>query len=275
MNFSSSFLTLLLFGAWFGATMPPLFTQHPSIGTITTVEKQYGDSHLDGYNLYFPPAYEEKGPEFPLIVFFQGGLGVGGEVDAIFQWELPKDLKSATEIKTELDELKLNTFVYLLPHISEGQFYQNTEEIQQLIEAVLAEYQLDASRVYLTGLSRGGHGSWGVASRIPDQFAAVAPICGSDHGIETVEGLTTLPIWTAHNVADGMVDYDRTKEVVARIEASCGESFHRTSTIAEANVAQHDRIFTSGSNPEFEHNAWTEMYNEVKFYQWLLRFQSE
>lgn len=244
---------------------------HP--GKFYTIEKKYENSRVDGYNLYIPGSYTEESNPFPVIVFLQGGLGVGGRVDAIFNWELPKELKESEGINNELDELKLNTFIYIMPHISQGQFYENTDAIGQIIAEVTNTYNVDDKRIYLTGLSRGGHGAWGVASRMPEKFAAIAPICGASHGIENYEGLINLPIWTAHNISDGVVDYRQTKKIIKKIEQLSGSTFHRTKRIQEAEIEKHDQIFTSGENQNKDHDAWTEVYNETKFYYWLLRFK--
>lgn len=248
--------------------------KHP--GTFKTIEKRYTNGQLDGYNLYFPPAYEAHvDTSFPLIIFLQGGMAVGGPVNSVLRWELPKELRETTDLNTELNQLKLNTFVYLMPHIAAGEYYHQTEAMTQLLDEILEEYRIDPKRVYLTGLSRGGYGTWGLASKIPERFAAIAPIAGAAHGVRDFEALTQLPIWAAHNLKDDRVDHNRTDRTVRRIEQLIGVPFHRTTTIAEANYAEEDYIFTSGHNPTFEHDAWTEVYNNANFYRWLLRFERE
>lgn len=244
---------------------------HP--GTFLTIEKQFPNSQVDGYNLYIPRSCTAASKPFPLIVFLQGGFGIGGKVDAIFKWELPKELKETYTLASELDQLKLNTFVYVMPHITSGEYYHGTAGIDQVIDEVVEQYNIDEERIYLTGLSRGGHGTWGVASKIPERFAAIAPIAGKTLGTTDFETLKDLPIWTAHNIEDESVDYSRTENAVRKLERLSEGKFHQTSTVAEADYLQHDHIFTSGANPAHEHDAWTEMYNAVNFYKWLLRFR--
>lgn len=246
---------------------------HP--GTFYTVNKNYDNSNLDGYNLYIPNSCTKDSKAFPLIVFLQGGLGVGGKVDAIFNWELPKELKETKKLKNELDSLKLNTFIYVMPHISRGQFYTNEEAIKNVIEEVSANYNVDKQRIYLTGLSRGGHGTWGLASRISNTFAAIAPIAGAPHGVENYENLTGIPILTAHNIADKIVRYDRTKNTIQRIEEKSNKRFYVAKTISEIDYENHDLIFISGEDEQKGHNAWTDVYNSTHFYKWLLRFDKK
>jgi predicted peptidase len=244
---------------------------HP--GKFYTIEKKYENSNVDGYNLYIPNSYTNGSKAFPVIVFLQGGLGVGGRVDAIFNWELPKELKETKDLGSELKELKLNTFIYVMPHISNGEFYENVDVIKKLIAEVTSNYNVDEHRIYLTGLSRGGHGTWGVASKIPESFAAIAPICGAAHGIADYSNLVKMPILAVHNIADHRVDYNETKNTVKKIEEISGKSFSWLKTISEVDAESNDLIFISGEGDQKGHDAWTEVYNNVNFYKWLLRFR--
>jgi len=244
---------------------------HP--GKFYTVEKSYENSNVDGYNLYIPNSCTNDSKAFPVIVFLQGGLGVGGRVDAIFNWELPKELKETRELGSELKELKLNTFIYVMPHISSGQYYENVDAIKEIISAVSRNYNVDEHRIYLTGLSKGGHGTWGVASKMPEAFAAIAPICGADYGISDYRNLAKIPILTTHNIFDHRVDYNQTKDIVLKIEEISGKKFSQSKTIYEVDYENNDLIFISDEGEQKGHDAWTEVYNNLNFYKWLLRFR--
>ena len=247
---------------------------HP--GTFQTIEKKYPNSAVDGYNLYFPPAYEAH-PDtmLPLIVFLQGGLSVGGWVGDIFKWELPRELKESADISSELGQLKRNTFIYVMPHIARGEYYLYVDAFEQLLDELTNQHRIDTSRIYLTGLSRGGFGTWGLASKMPERFAAVAPIAGAPHGVRDYEALAQVPTWAAHNHKDDRVDFLHSENAVRRVERTGGVEFHRTTSVAEVDYLKHDHIFTAGTNSDFPHDAWTAMYNEVNFYKWLLRFELE
>lgn len=247
-------------------------TEHP--GTFATIIKNYPGSQIDGYNIYLPPAYDEQtDSRFPVIVFLQGGLAVGGKVGDIFKWELPKELRESKNLDTELGQLKLNTFIYLMPHITQGEYYHSDKGLALLLEEFAEKYRIDNTRIYLTGLSRGGYGTWGLASKMPERFAAIAPIAGSAVGVRNFSTLADLPIWASHNIADEKVHHYSTATAIQKLEKSGSPIFHQTQTVAEVDYLQHDHIFTSGKNPTYEHDAWTEMYNNVNFYKWLLRFQ--
>lgn len=244
-------------------------------GKAFTISKTYTNSNIDGYNLYIPNSYHTTKKAFPAIVFLQGGLGAGGKTDIIFNWELPKELIEATAVTTQLDSLKLTTFIYIMPHISRGEFYTNEEAIKSILEEVTNKYRIDKTRIYLTGLSRGGHGTWGLASRIPGIFAAIAPIAGASHGINSYEHLTKIPILTAHNKQDRVVNYARTLNSVQQIEQRTNKKFQVANTISEIEFKNNRLIFISGEDPNKGHNAWTEVYNNLNFYKWLLQFKLE
>lgn len=241
-------------------------------GKIQSLSKVYVGSNIDGYNIYVPSSCTEDSEPYPVIVFLQGGLGVGGPVRKLLQWALPMKIGKTNGIQSELDELRANSFVVVMPHIFEGQFYDHPETIEEILDEVIENHNVDPNRIYLTGLSRGGYGTWGVASRLPDRFAAIAPICGSAYGVKNFNALKDLPMWVAHNPADDVVGYNGSLKAVEKVEELRGEEFYRTTKIAGTNYHSKDLIFTSGSNPAKEHDAWTEMYDSVEFYKWLLQF---
>ena len=91
--------------------------------------------------------------------------------------------------------------------------------VENAIEHLLETEDIDASRVYLTGLSMGGYGSWALAAHRPDLFAGLVPICGGgDPG--TVERLRGLPIWVFHGTADGVVGESSSMEMVSALRSA-------------------------------------------------------
>ncbi|MEL7119941.1 MAG: prolyl oligopeptidase family serine peptidase [Bacteroidota bacterium] len=244
---------------------------HP--GKFLVIRKNFSNSNIDGYNLYVPNSCTKDAEAFPVIVFLQGGLGVGGDVSKIMNWGLPMKIKETKELKTEIDQLRANTFVVIMPHMIGGQFYDHPESIDAILDEVIDNYNVDESRIYLTGLSRGGYGTWGIANKMRERFAAIAPIAGGPLGSVDNEKFSDLPIWVAHNPADNMVKYRTSKRAVNRIEEYIGAEFHKSKTVGSADFKSNDRIFTSSRNDIKPHDAWTEMYNEPNFYKWLLRFK--
>ena len=116
---------------------------------------------------------------------------------------------------------------------------------------MLQKYQVDPQRVYLTGLSLGGYGTWSLASRYPKRFAAIVPICGGGRE-SAMEPLKDLPVWVFHGAKDEIVSINESERLVEALQAIDG------------NVK-----FTV--YPEADHDAWTETYNNPQLYQWLLQ----
>ncbi|MDC8003995.1 PHB depolymerase family esterase [Aureisphaera galaxeae] len=247
----------------------PLPKGHP--GSLITITQDFESGTMDGYNLYVPNSCHTQSEKYPVLVFLQGGLGVGGDVDKLLQWALPQMIMEDSSLKTELDRYLRDTFIVVMPHIDGGEFFNNEDTMRQILKDVMASENVDPDRIYLTGLSRGGFGAWGLASSMSDVFAAVAPICGGPRGVGDYEALASMPIWVSHNTEDAVVRYHRSERGVNQLESQSEVRFHHSSSIASADYENHNYIFTSRESDS--HNAWTEMYGASNFYKWLLRFE--
>lgn len=114
----------------------------------------------------------------------------------------------------------------------------------QILEKVLKENPADPARVYLTGLSMGGYGSWDLAMRMPERFAAIAPICGG--GDERGAGkLAATPIWAWHGDADNAVPVERSRTMIAAIKSAGGKPKY-----TELKGVGHNSWTPAYDNPE-------------------------
>jgi predicted peptidase len=122
-----------------------------------------------------------------------------------------------------------------------------------LLDEVIKRNDIDEERVYITGLSMGGFGTWDLAAYSPERFAAIAPICG---GGNTLDGklLINLPAWVFHGAEDKVVP------------ASFSESM--VTAIRRAGGGPKITIY-----PHTGHDSWTETYENPKLYAWLLKKQ--
>lgn len=88
---------------------------------------------------------------------------------------------------------------------------------------VTSKYNVDTTRVYLTGESLGGSGTWYLAVKYPGRFAAIAPMCGftsdNDFTQNNIDRLTGMPIWAFHGCDDKTVPFEETECVVKKLEA--------------------------------------------------------
>ena len=111
-----------------------------------------------------------------------------------------------------------------------------------ILDEVLKKYPADDKRIYLTGLSMGGYGSWDIACRYPEKFACVVPICGGGDESQAAK-LVKLPIWCFHGDADPAVPVDRSRNMIAAIKKAGGEPKYT-------------------EYPGVGHNSWDKAYND-------------
>lgn len=248
-------------------------------GKQVAINCELKDDNIDGYLLYLPESYDEKG-DWPIILFLQGGALLDGEVNIVDQCGLPGLLKPEIKLRLELRSFLKDSFIVISPHMiecntSKRQWYNNTNTINEILNDAITKYKGDSTRIYLTGLCWGGHGVWGIASKMENKFAAIVPICGALHGIENYSPIVNLPIWVTHCRGDRTVLYSESINAVNKIEELGGEKFLRLNSASpkEKEYLKHKHIFTTFEKDS--HNAWTETYNKVEVYKWLLGFSTQ
>ena len=117
------------------------------------------------------------------------------------------------------------------------------------LDAVLEQDACDPERIYLTGLSMGGYGTWDLAARMPDRFAAAVPVCGGGDE-KTAPRLVGLPLWAFHGDADKAVPVERSRTMIAALKAAGGSP--RYSEL-----------------PGVGHDSWTPAYRDPAVLEWL------
>ena len=121
-----------------------------------------------------------------------------------------------------------------------------------LIEDLEKNYRVDPHRIYVTGLSMGGYGTWDLATKYPGKFAAIAPICGGGKAWLAARKLNHLPIWVFHGAKDQAVPFAESQEMVDALRN-------------QGNTAVKFTVY-----PEAGHDSWTESYDNQDLYTWLL-----
>jgi len=117
------------------------------------------------------------------------------------------------------------------------------------LDDVLSQEAVDPDRIYLTGLSMGGYGTWDLAARIPERFAAILPVCGG--GDERVAArIASLPTWCFHGDADTAVPVERSRAMIAAVKAAGGRPIY--SELAGVG-----------------HDSWTPAYRDAFVLDWL------
>ena len=237
-------------------------------GRFVTAMKPDLGKNVDGYTLYLPESYSNDAEPYPMIFYLQGVSGVGGEVSRVNKLGLPKLVSDLREEDNELSQLLRDHFIIVSPHITRGEYFEDVKAMKQIIQDVAAKHHADTSRVYLTGLSRGGSGVWGIASRSGGVFAAAAPLAGKVHGVEDKDKLAKMPMWVAHNVGD---DFTPVAVVVTKLNKLSNAPFKAIDATTDLRPSdlKLNKIFMTGETDD--HDAWSRVYNDPKFYRWLLR----
>ena len=201
------------------------------------------------YLLYTPTEYgADATKQWPLVLFLHGAGERGSELDKVAVHGPPKLVKQGRSFP----------FILVSPQCPGEQRWQ-PDVLIGLLDGVQAKLRVDPKRVYVTGLSMGGYGTWSLASRYPERFAAVAPICGGGERIDILlagrrgPALKTLGIWAFHGAKDNVVPLDESERMV--------DAFKKT-----GNTDVKLTVY-----PDAGHDSWTEAYNTAELFEWLLK----
>lgn len=196
------------------------------------------------YVVYVPENYS-RSAKWPTIVFLNGYGECGTD-----GWK-QVSVGLGTAIMTDASAWP---FLVVFPQKPkhEDRWEQYDDLVLAVLEKTKREYSVDPDRVYLTGLSQGGFGTFAIAAKHPDVFAAIAPICGGGRPEEMAPALKSLPCWAFHGDADPLVNVELSKQMVDAINAAG----------ANAKLTVY---------PGVGHNSWDKAYREEKLGQWFLQ----
>ena len=142
-------------------------------------------------------------------------------------------------------------FIVVSPQCPETSWWPyETAKILALVDEICETYRVDEKRIYLTGLSMGGFGTWAIAGAYPERFAAAAPICGGGYPF-MAPNMKDLPIWAFHGEADTVVPVEKSKEMVDAVNSNGGN--------AKLTIY-----------PGVGHNSWSQTYDNDELYEWFL-----
>ena len=190
------------------------------------------------YLLSLPADYGKSRKSWPLVLFLHGSGESGHDLAKVKAHGPPKLVETNGPFP----------FILVSPQ-SPGRGW-DPDVLNALLDSVIKQYRVDKNRVYLTGLSMGGYGTWTLAAAHPEKFAAIAPICGGGNPADAAK-LARLPIWVFHGAQDNTVPLKRSEEMVEALKAAGGNP-----------------KFTV--YPEAGHDSWTATYDNPEFYHWLL-----
>ena len=213
-------------------------------------QRKMGSDSIDNNNIglnylfYLPENYQiNEKSDWPLLLFLHGMGERGNDLDQVKIHGIPKIVDAKRDFP----------FIAISPQCPLD-FVWRDQEMLEALESLLLEivknYRVDKSRIYVTGLSMGGRGTWAIAAHRPDLFAAAAPICGGGNP-KTASKLTTIPFWVFQGALD-KVHYPEESEVMIQALKKEGGDVRYT------------------LYPELHHDSWTITYDNPDLYKWFL-----
>jgi predicted peptidase len=191
------------------------------------------------YLSYEPPGWTEA-PR-PLVLFLHGAGQRGNQAEQVAAHGIPR----------EIERGKNFPFVAISPQCPAGRSWDElTPALIELLDEVIASYEIDERRVYLTGISMGAFGAWKLAATAPDRFAALIAVCGGGDPA-SAQLLRELPTWAFHGEKDDVVPVSKTQAMVDALSA----------IRAPIKLTIY---------PGVGHDSWTETYENTELYDWML-----
>jgi len=194
------------------------------------------------YLVYLPKDYDgQKGQQWPLLLFLHGAGEWGNKINRVKRRALPRLIEQGQDFP----------FIVVAPQCPSGYWWtEKLDALTSMLDEVESKYAVDPERIYLTGVSMGGFGTWALACQHPERFAAIAPICGGGDW-DLAYRLKGVPVWAFHGAKDPAVALEESTEMVDALKRADGD--------VQLTVY-----------PEGEHDSWTVTYNNPELYEWLL-----
>ena len=165
------------------------------------------------YISYMPKEYKKDSvKKWPLIIYLHGGTTRGTDLKKLYASGIPDQIWRGREFP----------FIIVAPQCPLGHRWSTDDWFDNFYNEITMKYNVDTNKVYLTGASLGGAGTWYLAIKYPDKFAAIAPMSGFTSHIEylnkNIDKLVDMPIWAFHGKIDKVVQFEETERVVLRLE---------------------------------------------------------
>ena len=202
-----------------------------------------GDSK---YVVFVPHDYKGD-KEYPLILFLHGAGERGDDGEA------PVKQGIGNAIKFKGGEKTFKFFV-IFPQCSKKGTWKaggpDADRALAILDEVQKTYKIDSKRIYLTGLSLGGFGTFSLAAADPERWAAIVPVCGGGD-TSTASKVKDIPCWCFHGDADKAVPVQKSRDMIDAIKKAGGKPRY-------------------SEFPYVGHNSWDPAYITPELYPWLL-----
>ena len=200
------------------------------------------------YLLLLPAEYGQKKQQWPVILRLHGADRRGNDL---------KKLEKNDLLKPSVKDGNF-PFIIVCPQCPDDQRW-SSELLIDFLDNIATRYNIDANRIYVTGPSMGGRGTWDLACDYPERFAAIAPICGAGRPKDACR-LKNIPVWAFHGAEDEVVPLEESQTMVNAIKACGGNA--RLTVYPKMNHAGPD---ANGNTVK------TLTYANKELYDWFLK----
>jgi len=220
-----------------------VFAAHAAeTGFIDKVVKD-ADGKEAKYVVFVPKDYDEK-KTYPIILFLHGS----GETGTDGKKQVGTGLGKAIQKMPDFG------FIVVFPQ-SQLRSWQagkpDADRALAILDAEMKTYKADPKRVYLTGLSLGGYGTWSLAAKHPEKWAAIAPVCGGGNPADAAK-IKDVPCWNFHGDKDTAVSVEKSRAMIKALKDAGGKPEYT-------------------EYPGVGHNSWDQAYATKELYPWLLK----
>ncbi|MBI2804193.1 MAG: dienelactone hydrolase family protein [Planctomycetes bacterium] len=213
------------------------------------LDKVYREGDGDARYIVFVPKTYTGEKEYPVILFLHGA----GETGTDGKRQAAVGLGKA--IRNKKGDFP---FIVVFPQSQKRTWRAGSGDAKRalaILEVVQKSYKTDKKRVYLTGLSMGGFGTWSLAAAYPDRWAAIAPVCGGGDP-KSAGKIKDIPTWNFHGDADKAVNVKLSRAMIAAIKKAGGNP-------------RYDEY------PGVGHNSWDRAYGNAELYTWFLKHSTK
>jgi lysophospholipase L1-like esterase/dienelactone hydrolase len=210
-----------------------------------------------GYRLLTPKDYDAA-KKYPLVLVLHGAGERGTDNAAQLKYGAPLFLKPEVRDKYPCfvvvpqcppDQTWSAVKGWTGPNAFEETPTAPMKLVLGALDGLLKEFSVDQDRLYVTGLSMGGYGTWDLLTRQPGRWAAAAPICGGGD-VARIAPAKGVAIWAFHGVIDPTVPVVRSREMIAALEAAGGRPLY-------------------SEYPYVKHDSWNVAYAEPELLPWM------
>lgn len=192
------------------------------------------------YLISLPQGYEQSNQRWPLLIFLHGAGERGDDVQRVALQGPFRLMKEGKQFPA----------IVVAPQCAKDEWW-DVDVLMAMLAEISEKYRVDEDRIYLTGMSMGGYGTWMWASREPERFAAIVPICGGGNKLLAWK-LTKIPIWAFHGVKDPTVPVQESQRMVDAVNAAGGKA-----------------LLTL--YPDVAHEAWAPAYQNQEMWDWMFQ----